>query len=105
MSEIENTAIDGNGLNIDVRISSKSAPTRVALANAVSSPARINPATYPLRSSAIVYETARGNCPDEIEENGASTVLENVGKSSGWASQRAYASHARAKTPSSRSFL
>jgi len=54
MSASGNSAIDGSGLNIDVRVSSRSAPTRVALANAVRSPASTRPAAYPLRSSEIV---------------------------------------------------
>ena len=45
------SAIDGRGLNIAVSVSRRSAPTRVMLANAVSSPARSRPATYPLRTA------------------------------------------------------
>lgn len=38
------SAIDGSGLNIAVRTSSRSAPIRVVLANAVNSQASIRPA-------------------------------------------------------------
>src|SRR5262245_9309845 len=89
INAIGNSAIDGNGLNIEVRISRKSAPIRVALANAVKRPASTRPAMYPFRSNVSVKETARGNCPDPIEEARAVTVAENVGKTSGFASHRA----------------
>ena len=44
MRAIGRSAIEGSGLNIDVRISSKSAPIRVTLAKAVKSPAKKSPA-------------------------------------------------------------
>src|SRR6185369_190846 len=97
---IGNKAIEGRGLNIDVRISRKSAPIRVALANAVKTPARIRPARYPFRSSVSVNATARNSRPDAMEEKSAATVSENVGKRRGFPSHRAYASQAAARTTS-----
>src|SRR5262245_42368122 len=104
MRAIGNNAIDGSGLNIEVRISRKSAPMRVALAKAVRIPARMSPATYPFRSSVIVNVTARGKRPDVIDETNAATVSENVGNKSWLASHLAYASHAAAKTARSTTF-
>src|SRR5262245_27396203 len=104
MRAIGNSAIDGSGLNIDVRISRKSAPIRVALANAVNSPAKTSPARYPLRSRLIVKDTAPSKRPLVIDEINATTVAENVGKSSGLASHLAYASHAAASTARSSTF-
>src|SRR5262249_18306149 len=101
---IGNSAIDGNGLNIDVRISRKSAPIRVALANAVNSPAKISPARYPFRSRLSVKDTAANKRPLEIDETSATTVAENVGKRSGLSSHRAYVSHAAASTARSTIF-
>ena len=105
MSAIGNNAIDGSGLNIDVRISKKSAPICVVLANAVNRPASTTPATYPLRSNVTVNETARNNWPEATEDNSAATVPEKVGKRSGFPSHLAYASHAIARTASTATFL
>src|SRR5262249_26028041 len=86
---IGRSAIDGKGLNIEVRTSRKSEPTRVALANAVRTPASMRPARYPFNRSISVKDTARSSRPDAIEEKSAAIVSENVGKSSGFASHRA----------------
>src|SRR5262245_5630567 len=101
---IGNSAIDGNGLNIEVRISRKSAPIRVALAKAVNSPARTRPARYPFKSSVNVNDTALNSWPDARDDIRARTVSQNVGNSNGFASHRAYPSHAAARMMRSKVF-
>src|SRR5690554_4574955 len=82
-------AIDGNGLNIEVNVSSRSAPTRVALANAVSSAAMSSPAIYPCNRSEIDVHVALSNVPVTMPEKNACMVVMNVGNNRGLSDQRA----------------
>src|SRR5262252_1464830 len=104
INAIGNRAIDGNGLNMEVRISNRSTPSRVALASAVRRPANAKPAMYPLSRSVRVKPTARGRRPEVIELTRAMSVSENVGKRREFASHLAYASHAAARIARSRTF-
>ena len=58
------SAIDGSGLNIAVKVSSRSAPMRLMLANAVNSAAITSPAAYPLNNRLNVYTAALGSSPE-----------------------------------------
>ena len=59
ISAIGSSAIDGNGLNIDVRISSKSAPIRVALAKAVKQTGENKPERHSPSSGATIVKDNR----------------------------------------------
>src|SRR5688572_22661173 len=83
MSESGKRAIDGSGLNIAVRVSKRSEPIRLALANALKTAASSNPAAYPFKSSLVVYHVTSGNFPERMDAIMAVTVSEKDGNSSG----------------------
>src|SRR5436190_835510 len=94
----------GNGLNIEVRSSSRSVPIRDDIAMVVSAAAHRMPAAYPISSTRNEVTALANNEPPKRPSMNASNVDENVGNSNGLLSQRAYSSQITASTTSITSF-
>src|SRR5205814_9770114 len=84
-----NSAIAGNGLNIDVSVSSRSVPIRDVIATTVNSAASAMPQAQPASSALIEVHALPGSEPSAMPRANASSVAPNVGNSSALSSQRA----------------
>src|SRR6516225_8992590 len=98
MSASGRSAIAGSGLNIDVRSSSRSVPSRDEIAITVSSAASTIPSAYPISRTRSDVPALRRSSPPTTPLANASNVAPKVGNRSGLSSQRAYSSQISAST-------